>query len=304
MVLVLALVAVVAACAFHLVTRRPITQVLPLPPVVGGGPRAPQFVMNIEGLKRPAGVWADGERNQVYVADSEAGLVRVFDRDGNALFSLPREETGKLRGPISVASSNDGTIFVVDRLDNIVLIFSDSGEILGHFWPANMPTTFKMAPLSVAFDRADNMYLGDGDGAAYVFDSERNLKQRLIAPEGTIRGPFGIDATSSGLIAVAETTNGRVLVFNSDGTLERIVGQGDLSLPSGVAIDEDGNVFVADTSAHRVFVYDNEGRLAHTFGEHGALDGQMSFPQDIALDGEGKIYVADRANHRIQVWSY
>jgi DNA-binding beta-propeller fold protein YncE len=249
----------------------------------------------------------DGSR--AYAADPGNGIVTVFDRSGKPLKILGDEKgPGKLRGPIAVAEAPDKRIFVIDRLDNRLVIFDKEGNYQEDFRPANMPANFPLVPIALAFDREGTLYLGDGNGAVYIFDKDGNLVRRLTPPEGRFEAPWGVAVNAAGQVAVTDSSHQRVFVFRPDGTVQAILGSqggpGALSLPRGVAIDDQGRVFVADAFAHRVQVYSADGQFLGYFGEEGNLDGQLSYPDGVAVDNQGNLYVADRGNKRVQVWRY
>jgi sugar lactone lactonase YvrE len=126
--------------------------------------------------------------------------------------------------------------------------------------------------------------------------------------------PNGVAVDRDGLVYVADSNNGRLLVFAADGELlakiGRGAGAGNLGLPRGVAIDGQGRAFIVDSSGQGVLVYavletgTTQPEHLGFFGGHGTADGQFAFPMGVAVDAQGRVYVADTANGRIQVWSY
>lgn len=90
----------------------------------------------------------------------------------------------------------------------------------------------------------------------------------LVAFGGDIQNPLnkplGTTFDSQGNVWVADTGNGRVLVFGEDGASLRqmgdLPGPGKLSQPYGIALDEnEGNAYVADFGSGRIQVYTLEG---------------------------------------------
>lgn len=329
-ILLVVLIAVVGAWAFHIITRRPVTQVIPIP-LAPPGLAAPtgRFEGNLvtgvdqvaepelrftpEGKAMPSidnvrGVNISEDGTRVYAADPSAGTVSIFERGGKPLKLLGAEGPGKLKGPTAVAEAPDGRIFVVDRLANRLAIFDGEGNFQDNFLPANMPPNFPLIPLSLAFDKEGALYLGDGSGAVYVFDKGGNLVRRLAPPEGLFQAPWGVAVNAAGQVAVTDSSHQRAFVFRPDGTVQAVLGSqggpGALSHPRGIAIDDRGWVFIADTFAHRVQIYNADGQFLSFFGQEGNLDGQFSYPDGVAIDNQGNLYVADRGNKRVQVWRY
>jgi sugar lactone lactonase YvrE len=126
--------------------------------------------------------------------------------------------------------------------------------------------------------------------------------------------PNGVAVDKDGLVYVADSNNGRLLVFDTVGGVRAQVGrgsgQGNLGLPRGVAVDGGGKVYVGDATGQGLFVFrapaGDSQRLDFIgfIGGQGVADGKFSFPNGVAVDGRGRVYVADTRNDRIQVWSY
>ncbi len=327
--LLVVLIAVAGSWAIHLVTRRPVLQVVPIP-IASRGPgtvsanfennlvlgvvQAADVQITPDGRKVPPlseirGLAVSWDGARIYAADPGTGVVTVFDRSGKALKVIGSEGKGKLRGPTTVAEAPDGRIFVVDRLENRLVVFDSNGVYLEAFRPANMPSNFAFVPISVAFSKDGAFYLGDGDGPVYVFDKERNLQRRLTPPGGVFQSAWGVSVNSAGQVAVTDSSNMRAFVFRADGTLQATLGSAgsgssSLSLPRSIAIDERGRVFVSDTFSHRIQAYSADGAYLGYLGQEGNLDGQLNFPEGVAVDNEGALYVADRGNKRVQSWRY
>ena len=113
---------------------------------------------------------------------------------------------------------------------------------------------------------------------------------------------------ASGNVYVADTGNGRVQKFTSDGTFLTQWGSGgsepgQFDYPQGIAVDGRGNVYVADTWNHRVQKFTSDGTFLTQWGRGGSGPGQFDYPQGIAVEGSGNIYVADTWNGRVQVFA-
>ena len=92
-----------------------------------------------------------------------------------------------------------------------------------------------------------------GVALAFEFGSYGSAPGHLMAPSNVAFGP-------GGLMAVADTGNHRVQVFNPDGTFafafgQRGEGQGEFHWPEGVAFGPGGLLAVADMGSNRVQVF-------------------------------------------------
>jgi hypothetical protein len=149
--------------------------------------------------------------------------------------------------------------------------------------------------------------------------------------------PGGVALDPDGNLYVADTSNNRVLFFDTGSTVAtRVYGQngdfttnvsnfgsgpghpttaGGLSAPEGVALDSQGNLYVADRGGNRVLVYPpNSTTAARSYGQGGSLtsnsinNGQgplvatadgLQAPFSVALDQNDNLYIADGGNHRV-----
>lgn len=262
-------------------------------------------------FRRPVGV-AVG-RSRVYVADSEAGLVRVFSVWGPE--AQPIGE-GVLEVPTYVAFDDaSGTLLVSDRAAARVLRFSPRGELLGEVRPSTEPSTTPWAPLGLAVD------------AGRVAMTDASPMQRVVVmdPGGAVALQIGLrDAEGTGTVGVAldypnsvdfigdeiwvgDSNNRRVLVFDGQGGLTRLVRIDGVA--RGLAALEDPNneralVAVVDALGSEIVVLDAAtGEEVGRFGGAGSAPGRLAYPNDVAYDASvRRLYVADTGNARVQVW--
>jgi sugar lactone lactonase YvrE len=243
--------------------------------------------------------------------------VNVYDRSGKRVGELkPPASTGVSHVPVYVAvNPTDGGVYVSDRATAAIYIYDQSGRYLRSFTPRSK-VDGGFAPLGLAFDSSGLLYTTDVSGRTHrvlVFGADGSL-QRAMGRPGELLFPNGLVVDSRGNVAVSDSNNGRLLVFDPTGqviaTVTRGVGEGDLGLPRGVATGDGGRLYVVDTSNHAIRVYRMVGSKAPTpkyiasFGEEGTLDGRFEFPNGVATDSRARIYVTDRENNRVQVWSY
>ncbi len=178
---------------------------------------------------------------------------------------------GPFAKPRDLAFAKDGTFYLTDTLNQRIIHFSATGEIL-HQWGS---------------------------------ESSKNE-----AEPGTFREPWGIAVAPDGSVFVADTWNHRIQHFNAAGKFINTWGYfGQAEQPDAfwgprdVAVSTKGQVFVTDTGNKRVVVFDMQGNYITQFGTAGMERGMLDEPVGIAVDADGNVYVADTWNQRIQVFS-
>ncbi len=272
-------------------------------------------------LERPVSVVAVSGR--VYVVDSQAKVVRVFDERGAERSVIG---SGTLGIPVYAARDDArGILYVTDREHKAVFKFDDTdGTPLGTLVPkpskddTRSAESTAWAPLGI--DVAE-------DGTVWVSDVLARHRVLEVQPDGTVVREVGgarAAAESTGVavmldyptgvavgkdeIWVSDSNNRRIVVFGRDGSFRRVLdvdalARGMAFLPASAETSE--LVVVADALAQDIEVWDEAGTVLGRFGGPGSAAGQLSFPNDIAADPAGeRLYVADTGNKRIQVWTW
>jgi DNA-binding beta-propeller fold protein YncE len=111
-------------------------------------------------------------------------------------------------------------------------------------------------------------------------------------------------AGAGGLLFVADTENGRVVVARRDGafvrTIERYgVDSEKFQRIQGLCASND-ELFVADAGANRIVVLTFDGVWLRTFGGLGSGEGQFNQPHGVSVTDD-IVLVADTDNHRVVV---
>jgi len=291
---------------------------------------APRYLFSFAGttanhLQSPVGVVADG--GNVYVTDSVAGLVFVFEQDGTFVRTFGK---GHLTDPLYIAKNpKNGLLYVTDRRERAVVMFKTSGEFVGVFDPklpeAELPSVdtpgYHGIPIRLGFGP---------DGTMYVLEMLDGHRMLIFGPDGAFRRSVG----RSGIVAkatdgpgdfqfpnsvkvngnevwVVDSNNRRIQVFDRAGAFKRIVavsglprGMTFVTPPSGPTSGAANAFAVVDTLSHDVSIWNADGKSPVIFGERGVLDGQFSFPNDIAAGDKSVLFVTDNKNVRVQAWGW
>ncbi len=251
-------------------------------------------------------------------------------------FASTGSGAGQLNGPRGVAADGKGHVWVVDRANNRIEEFSETGEFIETFgWGvSNGESKLQVCtsscraglsgsgngefkePWGIAVTSAGNLWVTDtGNQRVEEFNEKAEYLQKFgtkgTKSEGTeFLEPEGIAAGSGGVLWVSDGAGHRVGKFHESVSkeTERFIrnvtttgtGNPGLSDPVGVALDSSGNVWVADESADRLIEYSPEGAFIQTFGSEGTGNGQFKGPSGLALTSGGNLVVADRNNSRVQ----
>lgn len=170
-------------------------------------------------LQRPTGVARDARNHRIYVADTYAHAIKVFDDDGRLLETLGGRGAGEreFNYPTYLAFAQD-TLYVTDTMNNRVVALADGGHgAVRTFGKRGLALGDLVRPKGVSVD---------GDGNVYVVES---LYDTLLvySPEGEFLLPIGGTGTATGRfylpagvwvdarnrVHVADMFNGRVVLF-------------------------------------------------------------------------------------------
>lgn len=293
---------------------------------------APRYLYSITGpasgrLNRPTGVLAkDGT---VFVTDTQQDVGQIFRFRENGAF-LGVFGSDKLRVPLYMAvNPKDGNLYVCDRRERKVLIYTTAGKYVGVFDPKlpkdQLPkfNTKGDQWVPIAIDFAP-------DGSAYVIDILNGHRLLVFGPDGAFRKSAGtmglaVKVTDSpemfqfpnsvkvhrDQVWVSDSNNGRAQVFDLSGKFQRIFpmqglprGMSFLALPSGTPTATPDRFVAVDTLGHDCTIWSVSGKRLVGFGERGVLEGQFSYPNDVSVGTGNLIFVTDTGNARVQVWGW
>jgi DNA-binding beta-propeller fold protein YncE len=166
---------------------------------------------------------AIGTNGEIFVTDGYGNArVHKFAPDGTLLLSWgePGSEPGQFRVPHGIAIDQRGVIYVADRENSRIQLFSPTGKFIEQW-------TGIARPCQVAFDRTGNLYVAE-------------LGYRAGMWPGTT--PPSPDATG-----------GRVSIFDSAGLLiarwgggDNPTAPGDFFAPHDIRVDSRGDLYVSE----------------------------------------------------------
>lgn len=266
------------------------------------------------GLRKPLDVAA--RRGRIYVSDTEARSVVVFDVPRRRVFALGLRLDGELRKPAGLCVDRRGAVYVADVSARRIVAYDELGLYLRSFGDSRL---FER-PTGVAVSAGgEHVYVIDAGGVdagerhrVVQFDGEGRYI-RAFGRRGVGKGEFNLPVDGAvapdGTLYVLDAGNFRVQAFSPEGHWLRAFGRvgtgpGELARPRGIAVDPvSGNIFVSDANFCNVQVFDPLGRLLIAIGTRGTADepGRYSLPAGVAVDETGRVYVVDQFFHKIEV---
>ncbi len=171
-----------------------------------------KVVDQITGLLDPVGIAIDTENRLVYVVDTQADQVAVFDADtlkpirrmGTAGQKHESSAQGDFALPSGVAVDKDGNVYVTDTMNSRVEEFDADGNFIREFGKNCDGQGCTPKPKGIAID---------SDGNVWVADPMLDVLQ-IFSPGGTMLGYLGGHGNQAGMFSslqsVAVDKNNRV----------------------------------------------------------------------------------------------
>lgn len=177
-------------------------------------------------LKRPTGLARDAQRGRIYVADTHAHDIKVFDDDGKLLkvIGLRGDDDGQFNFPTHLTFASD-KLYVTDTLNSRIQVFDADGKMIAKFGKLGLYVGNLVRPKGVAVDKAGNIYVVESlYDNLLVFDKEGRT---LLGLGGSGKGvgefylPSGVWTDSQDQIYIADMYNGRVTVLQFLGSKQQ-----------------------------------------------------------------------------------
>lgn len=277
-------------------------------------------------LGSPSGIAVDA--NYIYVADTWHNRVQIFNRTTRAYVATIGGAQGagdnQFFEPSDVAVDAAGNIYVADFVNTRVQQFNSSRVYVRTYGTTGVPYLTDgyhyNSPTGVAAAGDGSLYITEDSGQRLIKLNAAGQLEWTVGVAGVkgdwndandrLNNPADVALDAAGRVLVADRWNGRVQIFNADGSYygtmaQPVSGGRGFNCPSGVGVAPNGDISVADACAHVVDIFDRHWRHLGALGtvdQAGADNAHFDEPEDVAVDSRGFIYVADKNNQRVQVF--
>ena len=250
---------------------------------------------------------------EVFVSDYSFDRVHVFGPDDGLRRSWGTYGTGigELSGPLGIAVSSDGSVYVSDLKDRVQLFAAD-GVYLGRFGTFGFDEGQFNGPLGLAVAAGATVFVADAwNHRVQVFEPDGTfLRQWGNDPYavGRFNLPSEVALAPSGRLYVAEPRRDRVQAFDAQGALQAILEgncprgsdrcteDGQFAVPWALEVDDEDRVYLLDRYGGRVQRFDSGLTFEGSWGEAWRDDFAFRFfATDLAATSEGRIAVLGRS---------
>ena len=170
-------------------------------------------------LKRPTGVARDPRSANLFVADTMAHDIKVFDAAGTLLrvIGARGDGDGEFNFPSHLAFAGD-ELYVTDTLNSRVQVFDATGRtLIRKFGARGLLLGSLVRPKGVAVDSEGHVYVIESYYDSLLVFSGRGEFLLPIGGTGTATGrfylPAGVWVDAKNRVFVADMFNGRVVLF-------------------------------------------------------------------------------------------
>lgn len=171
-------------------------------------------------IERPTSIATDVSRRLLYVVDTPAHAIKVFNLDNGAFIRTIGKrgrENGELNFPSYAFIGTNGYLHVTDTMNGRIQVFDTEGKFVNTFGRFGDVTGTFATPKGVAVDSDGNIYVADaGFDNIQVFSSQGRLLLYFGRPgqaPGEFWTPSGLYIDGKDRLYVADAYNRRVQVF-------------------------------------------------------------------------------------------
>lgn len=239
----------------------------------------------------PTGLIYALTRRDHYV-EPEMDCVNVLSADGTLIGAFGGD---RIIDAHKLACDASGNIWVVDRDAHEIVAFDPSGREIATLGSRHRPGKPFNHPADLCFAPDGSIWVADGYGHGHIHRFTSGGKHVLTAGSvgcgpGEFLTPHGIGVLSDGSVVVADRENGRVQLFDVNGSLISVWDQ--FYRPSSIWITDDDLIHVVD-AIPTLTCLTADGTVL------GRCRPSLNGPHGMSGGSDGSIYLAETNPHRI-----
>lgn len=264
------------------------------------------------------------------IANQNISNVQVVCRHVQAVATI----FANVPSPTGIVFDSAGNLYVTSRnsirkidTHGVVTTYGVDRDSFGAYVDGAAAVARFNAPMGLAVDKADNVYVADSgnnvirkispDGIVSTFaGSSVAGKLNGTGTAAMFNGPRGVAVDASGVVYVTDTLNYLLRKITPDGTVTILAGQyptigivdgqgaqASFGAVEGIAVEPSGNIVLAESGGHVIRRVSPTG-LVVTFSGKVTMDtypdvdavgpaARFHFPMALTVDAAGNIYVAE-----------
>lgn len=223
----------------------------------------------------------------------------------------PKDEPFSM--PSDAAIGGDGDLYVLDGVNNRVVVFNAAGEFRFEFGSKGSDLGQMFFPLGITTTPDGKVYVADsGNHRFQIFSADGTAIKAVPLPHitsGVPADPTDVKVDMvRGQLYVVDNDNHIIHVYNlSNNSFEQVwggPGQGrrQFRYPFFIDTSNEGYVFVVEPINTRIQVLNSSGKFVCFIGGWGIKPGQLFRPKGVVIF-EDRVFVTDSYLGRVQVFN-
>jgi tripartite motif-containing protein 71 len=233
------------------------------------------------------------------VTNCDSHQVAIITLDGKLVRTIGTtrsKDVGQFSTPQSVAVDKNGNIWVADRGNNRLQVFTEQGDFVRSV--DNLDS-----PYCVRFLSNGNVVVGGLTGELLTLtpDGQKLPSRRIRWSQDYAFVDIAVSPNDELFCAHPDLNS--VFVYSINGEEIRSFGEKQgMRFPYGVTLTPDGYAIVTDRVTQTVSIWSPDGLPVVRFGSRGSEHGQFNFVGQSVILPDGRIAITDEANNRVQIF--
>jgi len=261
----------------------------------------------ISSLNNPNAV-AIGQDGYIYVADTNANLIRKYNPNGILMSSFGNS----LNQPQGLAFTYDGYLLVSNTNANTIQKYTIDGTFVSNL------ITGLTRPQGITVAKGGNIYVANtGANNVKIYTATGSLVNTILywnMGTQSLNQPQGVAVTNDNILFVADTGNNRIHIYStvnsptvsfaSFNTYKFNGVDTAFNGPQGLFYSQTGYLYVADTGNNLVHEYIPGTGMTDIPEWVSNIGSGLNQPQSVAVAPNGYIYVTDTGDNEIHKYEY